>query len=58
MHLAARAGNTAVLHTLLDKLPADQQTAYVCEPDVHGLTPLFLAQQRGKVSCQELQLDP
>ncbi|KXZ44726.1 hypothetical protein GPECTOR_63g51 [Gonium pectorale] len=48
IHLAARAGRTEVLRLLLDSRPQSEQEGLVNQPDFFGLTPVFLALQRGE----------
>ncbi|KAG2454810.1 hypothetical protein HYH02_000642 [Chlamydomonas schloesseri] len=48
IHLAARSGHCNVLRLLLDPRPAEEQEQLVNQPDFFGLTPVFLALQRGE----------
>ncbi|KAG2440050.1 hypothetical protein HXX76_004164 [Chlamydomonas incerta] len=48
IHLAARSGHCNILRLLLDPRPAAEQEQLVNQPDFFGLTPVFLALQRGE----------
>lgn len=48
LHLAARSGALSVLHVLLEDLEPGERTEYVNEADRNGITPVFLAKQRGE----------
>ncbi len=47
MHLAARAGALDVLEVLLEDLEKADRLEYVNAADKSGMTPVFLAKQRG-----------
>lgn len=47
MHLAARAGALDVLEVLLEDLEKADRLEYVNAADKSGITPVFLAKQRG-----------
>lgn len=49
MHLAARAGALDVLEVLLEDLDKADQLEYVNAADKSGITPVFLAKQRGRL---------
>ncbi|GLC37378.1 hypothetical protein PLESTB_001593700 [Pleodorina starrii] len=56
IHLAARAGRTDVINLLLEgRSPAEQETL-VNQPDFFGLTPVFLALQRGEEAQEAFSL--
>ncbi|KAG2495333.1 hypothetical protein HYH03_006603 [Edaphochlamys debaryana] len=56
IHLAARAGHVPILKLLLDGKPAAEQEVLVNQPDFFGLTPVFLALQRGEESQDAFSL--
>ena len=47
LHLAARAGQAAVVRVLLADMPEAERSEYVNAMDTQGITPLFLALQKG-----------
>lgn len=48
LHLAARAGALDVLEVLLEDLEKADRLEYVNAADKSGITPVFLAKQRGR----------
>lgn len=54
MHLAARAGALDVLEVLLEDLEKADRLEYVNAADKSGITPVFLAKQRGLLLCLRL----
>lgn len=48
LHLAARAGALDVLEVLLEDLEKADRREYVNAADKSGITPVFLAKQRGR----------
>mmetsp|Transcript_26142 Transcript_26142/g.57142 ORF Transcript_26142/g.57142 Transcript_26142/m.57142 type:complete len:215 (+) Transcript_26142:65-709(+) len=48
IHYAAREGHVEVLKTLMENMNTDQQEYVVNQSDNYGITPVFLALQRGK----------
>ncbi len=48
LHLAARAGALDVLEVLLEDLEKPDRLEYVNAADKSGITPVFLAKQRGE----------
>jgi ankyrin repeat protein len=53
LHLAARSGDTAMLKLLLEDCTKLKASDHVNKVDHHGITPLFLALQRGDKDGQE-----
>lgn len=51
LHLAARAGAEDMLHVLLDDMEEAERKEYVNEADKNGITPVYLARQKGKLSA-------
>ena len=47
LHLAARAGQAASLRALLEDLDEEERIAFLNDPDKNGITPVFLAKQKG-----------
>eukprot|EP00891_Asterochloris_glomerata_P006362 jgi/Astpho2/6362/e_gw1.00091.64.1_t len=47
LHLAARAGAEDMLHVLLDDMEEAERKEYVNEADKNGITPVYLARQKG-----------
>ncbi|GIL65030.1 hypothetical protein Vafri_18881 [Volvox africanus] len=56
IHLAARAGRTDILRLLLDGRSSSEQETMVNQPDFFGLTPVFLALQRGEEAQEAFSL--
>ncbi|KAK9864267.1 hypothetical protein WJX84_009264 [Apatococcus fuscideae] len=48
LHLAARAGQAASLRALLEDLDEEERIAFLNDPDKNGITPVFLAKQKGE----------
>lgn len=46
VHLAARGGHAHVLATLLEEVPEGVLQVVINEPDLNGITPLFLAREK------------
>ena len=54
MHLAARAGALDVLEVLLEDLDKADKLEYVNAADKSGITPVFLAKQKGMLGVNSL----
>ena len=47
LHLAARGGQAGALKALLEDLDEEERVAFLNDPDKNGITPVFLAKQKG-----------
>ena len=47
MHLAARCGQADALKALLEDLDEEERVAFLNDADKNGITPVFLAKQKG-----------
>ncbi len=48
LHLAARGGQAGALKALLEDLDEEERVAFLNDPDKNGITPVFLAKQKGE----------
>eukprot|EP00884_Botryococcus_braunii_P013152 jgi/Botrbrau1/21838/Bobra.0190s0052.1 len=55
LHLAARAASPDMLKVLLEDLPVQEREEYVNEPDRNGITPVFLAKQKGEEGLEAFE---
>ena len=53
MHLAARCGQADALKALLEDLDTEERVAFLNDADKNGITPVFLAKQKGEFLFQE-----
>ena len=47
LHLAARGGQAGALRALLEDLEEEERVAFLNDADKNGITPVFLAKQKG-----------
>ena len=47
LHLAARCGQADALKALLEDLDEEERVAFLNDADKNGITPVFLAKQKG-----------
>uniref|UniRef100_A0A7S3QTA9 Uncharacterized protein n=1 Tax=Dunaliella tertiolecta TaxID=3047 RepID=A0A7S3QTA9_DUNTE len=50
VHLAARAGHTDMLQTIMEGISQEQKEAMINQPDQFGITPVYLALQKGNAN--------